>query len=614
MSTFVTARAAALHLFALAFVAGCVSPLPDAPYSFPETGARLAATIYLTSDGPDRDDAVARFPAVAGGETRVALASVDLLPISARVSCSGEAQLRAADDTGLGLYMRPGAQIQVRVPPRWAHRLPQLVLPPDTARCQIDWGDGHSLPLLRDGEPAPVPTSAPACTPPEVSRADPLARAFFVERALSQTCARPTGQFALFPNELDALQFRLERLTGASVDRTELASGNPDLPLDFSNAPHFDEIVVSYLQVRADLSGYLVARALAFHAARGAKVRIAVSDTLTLPLDRQLFQRLAAQYPNVQIQYFRYLPRGFAPFARLAGAFSKSHHIKIFAGLSQEPGASFALVGGRNLHDGFFFPDLETPPKRPFLHDYTEAAINPVAYVNYYEDFEIGLFDRAIVDDVVAQFDRFWTRDQRGSVMAEPEAPVAAQAAGNDGFVRHFLSLPWADNFAQERLFVDMIDAAEHEILVMSPFLYPTAAIDAALQRAAKRGVRVTLVSRFIGDEPVSVATNALNAVYADSRRDAFAFYAYAPGAKLTHTKLIVIDDRLAIVTSTNLNRRSFFGDTENGFVFLDRAVARALRSEIDAAIADAEPFPEGVGLQWLAKIINALPSLANQF
>lgn len=613
MSPNVSVRTA-LQLFTLALVAGCSLTLPEAPRGFPDTGARLEATIYITAKGPDRADAVARFPAAAGGETRIALASVDLRPISARVRCSGEARLRATDDTGPGLYMRPGAQVQVRVPPRRAHRLPRLVLPPDTARCQIDWGDGHSLRLLRDGEPVPVSTSAPACTPPEVSHTDPLARAFFAERALSQTCSRPTGTFAIYPDELDALQFRLERLTGASVNRTELATGNPDLPLDFSNAPHFDEIVVSYLQVRADLSGYLVARALAFHAARGTRVRIAVSDSLALPLDKRLFQRLAAQYPNVQLQYFRYLPRGFAPFARLSGAFTKSHHIKIFAGLSREPGASFALVGGRNLHDGFFYPELEAPPKRPFLHDYSEPAINPVAYVNNYEDFEIGLFDRAVVGDVVAQFDRFWKRDQRGSVMVGIEKATAAPAVGKDGLVRHFLSLPWADGFAQERLFVDLIDASGHEILVMSPFLYPTAAIDAALLRAAKRGVRVTLVSRFIGDEPVSVATNALNAAYADRRRDAFAFFAYAPGAKLTHTKLVVIDDRLAIVTSTNLNRRSFFGDSENGFLFLDRAVARALRGEVEAAIADAEPFPEGAGLQWLAKIINALPPLANQF
>lgn len=617
MGVFQFSRRVGARLVALAMLAGCAMPAAETPRSFPTTGARLAATVYLSERGPDQTSAAFLHPAVAGGETRINIASTARRAFAARLRCTGPARLLAPGEIGPGRYLRPGATRAVQVPATGAGRTPVLVLPAGTQACDITWGQGKRLPLRREDAPAAVaPIPTPACAAPVRAPADPLARAFFAERDLDQTCARPTGAYALYPDEIAALQVRLERLTGARVPHAVLAQGDPEMVLDFSRAPTFDEIVVSYLHVRADISGYLVARALAFHAARGTKVRIIVTDALALAADRRLFQALAAQYPNVQLQYFSYRPNGFAPVERLVGSFRNAHHIKIFAGLSAEPGVSFALVGGRNLHDGFFYPLLKNPPKLPFLEDYTDTSVNPLDFLDSYEDFEIGLFDRAVVADVVAQFERFWARDSNGEVMASPAGDGARPPATRraDGLVRHFLSLPWADGRAQEAMFVDVFDAAQSEIVAVSPFFYPTPAIDAALLRAAARGVRVRIVSRYVSDEPPAIGVNALNADYVTRRRDAFTFYAYSPQERLTHTKLYVVDKRLAIVTSTNLNNRSFGGDGENGFVFLDRTVARDIQTLTDTMIARSEPFPLALANRWLGAAINAVPGLADQF
>ena len=617
MGVFQISRRVGARLAALALLAGCAVPGAEPPRSFSTTGARLAAIVYLSERGPDQAGAAFLYPAVAGGETRINIASTARRPFAARLSCTGPARLLATGEIGPGRYLRPGATRAVQVPATGAGRTPVLVLPTGTQACDITWGQGKHLPLRREGAPGTAaPIATPACAAPVHPPADPLARAFFAERDLDQTCARPTGAYALYPDEIAALQLRLERLTGARVPHSVVAQGDPEMMLDFSHAPRFDEIVVSYLHVRADISGYLVARALAFHAARGTKVRILVTDTLALATDRWLFQALAAQYPNVQLQYFRYRPNGFAPVERLVGSFRNSHHIKIFAGLSPQPGVSFALVGGRNLHDGFFYPLLENPPKLPFLEDYSDSSLNPLDFLNSYEDFEIGLFDRAVVADVMAQFERFWARDSNGEVMAPPagEGARAPEPRRADGLVRHFLSLPWADGRAQEAMFVDVFDAARSEIVAVSPFFYPTPAIDAALLRAAARGVRVRIVSRYVSDEPPAIAVNALNTDYVNRRRDVFTFYAYSPQERLTHTKLYVVDERLAIVTSTNLNNRSFGGDGENGFVFLDQTVARDIQTLTNAIIARSEPFPRALANGWLGEVINAVPGLADQF
>lgn len=605
---------------ALGVLASCTMPERGQVETIPPEGAQLEATVYVSARGPDQADAQFDIPWLDAKETRVSIASIEQGPMSAALECDGEARLRAPGEIGAGAFMRPGALKRFTLPSRYDGQTPTLVLPNETERCVLSWGDDNRLLLVRenigDPEVARLDAQPVGCSPAAVA-GDPLARAFFEERSLSQTCPRPTGSYALYADETEALRLRLEKLTGSPVTRAAVAKGDPDMPLDFTNAPYYDEIVVSYLQVRADISGYLMARALAFHAARGTKVRIAVSGSLALPKDERLFRSLAAQYPNVQLQYFKYAPQGVAPGEKLTAFFTRSHHVKIFAAYSQEPGHSFALVGGRNLHDGFFYPDLEDRnPGLPFLINYDVGSLNPLNYIDYYEDFEIGLFDQQVVAGLVAQFGQFWNRDARGALMAETidDARGTDTVTGRDGLVRHFLSTPWSDGISQEALYVDLIDAARHDITAISPFLYPTPAIDAGLVRAADRGVHVRLVTRLLSDEPLAFVVAGPSSEYFDRRKDLFDFYHYEPEGGVAHTKLIAIDDRVAVVASTNLNRRSFFGDSENGFVFLDRQVARDIRAEVENAIRAASPATATPGFIRLGKAILAIPALINQF
>ncbi|WP_188529072.1 phospholipase D-like domain-containing protein [Sinisalibacter lacisalsi] len=583
-----TIRARALAALAgLAVLAACAVPVVTPPRGPDPGGALLEATIYLSAAGPDRADARFDFPRHGAAETRITLASSLPAATGARLSCDGPARLV----TGAlpGLYLRPGAERRFTLPGRHGEVMPRIVLPPETGACRLDWA-GHSLALVAEDRADPVNVRrdlrSDTCIRPPDEALDPLARAFFAARPLSLTCARPTGETRLLGDEIEALAIRLERLTGAPISRARLASGDPDMPLDFSRAPRFEQIVVSTLHIRADLSGYLLARALAFHAARGTKVRLMVSNGLMFGKDRRLIEALAYQHPNVQIQYYRWEPEGpIASGGTLLDRYQRSNHVKLFAAIAEEPGHDFAIVGGRNLHDMFFLPELTNRPTRPFLHDYENARglDNIFAFFSPYEDFEIALLDRAVVGDVISQFGKFWHRDRRGSLSAAQVAgEVVRSDAPREGLVRHFLSLPWADAQTQEALYVDLIDAARSEIVSISPFTYPTPAIDAALARAAGRGVRVRLITREVGGEPPAVFVNGLNTNYFQRRAELFDMRVYTPENRLLHTKIFVVDRRAAIVASTNLNIRSFLHDTENGFVFLDRAVAERLHDMVE--------------------------------
>lgn len=605
------ALAIAAMVVAFALLAGCTPPPPGPPLGFPQSGARLAATVYLSARGPDRPDASLRYPSAAGGETRLTLAPTDRRPMSLALRCDGPARLWQAGERGPGRYLRRGGLRRVRLPGKGQGALPVLALPAETAVCEVSWGAGHRLRLLRDGAPATPPSRAPACPMPPDAPDDPLARAFFVSRPLDQTCAAPAGGFALVPGKLEALKWRLDRLTGSDVPLAQLAITDPDMTLDFSHAPRFDEIIVSYLAIRADLSGWLTMRTLAAHAAAGTRIRIMTTASLNAPLDRAPLEALAAQYPNVSVQFFRFPVTapgdGWKPLGR-------SSHVKLFLGLSPDPGRSFALVGGRNLVDGFFFDHETTFPGHPALRSYGAAARGMpwYGYFSLYDDFEIALTDRARVAEIAAQFKRYFEHEARHAVMRP--RPHARVAEGGRGYVRHFISLPWADGRAQERFYVDLFDAAQREIFVVSPFTYPTPAIAAALRRAAARGVDVRIVTRRGADEPPALFTRALNARFERENRDRFRFRLYDHGATMLHAKIVLIDSRAAIVASSNLNRRSFLQDSENGLVFLGGPAVAALKGVAERYWAESAAAPDTGSYALPRAVFSLLPGLEQSF
>lgn len=602
--------------WALLALAACSLPEPRPPRSLEAASAQLKADVFLSARGPARADARFDFPVQTGATTRLTLVSTAPRPMPAELSCDGAARLEAA---GQNLYLRPAATRRFSLPVKHHAPPPVLILSSGSTRCSLRWGEGRQMALVRedlgDPEVARLDRRVASCHRPDPAGLDPLERVFWADRPLSQGCAAPTGAVTLLPGELEALKYRMDKLTGSDIAPAALAARDPAMALDFSHAPHFDQVVISYLLIRSDYAGYLVARALAFHAARGTKVRIIASATLMEDFDRRLFETLASDYPNVQIQYYTWPAQ--SPGQAL-DTVQRSNHVKLFLGLSSNPGRSFAIVGGRNLTEGFFLPGKGDYPDQPFLHSYAREAgtLQGVVFHSVYDDFEVALTDDARVADLAAQFGKYWNRDRAHELMVPAASASAVGGAPRGGVVRHFISLPWADGQDHEAYYADLMDAARHDIDIVSPMTYPPPALQAALERAAARGVRVRLVCRRNADEPPSDFTGALNAEFMTRGWDRFEIRSFLPpGEKVgLHTKLIVIDGRLAVVASSNLNQRSYYHDTENGLVFLDTGVADRLQAVFEGYWAGAQSRPYEGDYRLLQGLFDAFPALRQYF
>ncbi len=584
----------------------------------PSENWRLAeANLYLDLEGPTDPAAEFLFPAQGAYETSISLNSLATRDLQVSIGCDGVARLYGV--AAHPVHIRAGKVVDLTLE-RESHAKVHLTVGPEVTTCNLSWGDGHQMALRHEDLARPDLARLDAretyCASPEPARMDALEAAFYADRWLSQTCAQATGNVTLLSDSVEALNARFEALTGRKVSKTQLMQGDPDMALDFSQAPQLDLIYVSYLLLRADYTGALLKRMLAWHAARGSIVRILVADRLMLDLDRALYEDLAARFPNVQIQYFKWTKPGLKTPGDLIDTVQLSHHIKIFATLSRQPGRSRFIVGGRNHWDGFFFDDPFDMTAYPELRTYnTDAdAFFSLLYHSIYEDFEITLQGDEIVKDFMAHLSTFWHRDTRSHASRTMSVAGPVSGAPRDGRTRHFMSLPWADNHAQEAFVVELLDAAQKEITIVSPFMYPTPAIVNAMLRARARGVPVIVVLRVDSTDPSGAFVTALNRGFVQDWAGDFEVYEYVPGRRMLHTKLILIDGRLSVVTSSNLNRRSFLYDSENGLVFLDRAVTARLQAVVDGYLVNANRQVPGGELPLFDRTLNSLTDLWRYF
>jgi cardiolipin synthase A/B len=177
---------------------------------------------------------------------------------------------------------------------------------------------------------------------------------------------------------------------------------------------------------------------------------------------------------------------------------------------------------------------------------------------------------------LVAQLSTLWHRDPQTNVVRPYSMSVPARTAHTG--MRHFISVPYTDNMALERWYVGIIDAATQSVEIVTPYLSPTPSIVAALLRAHARNVSVTILARvnLNGDIGGQILTN-LNKLFIEKYADVFEIHEYRPPKSLLHAKVMMVDRQLSIVSSVNLNNRSFRHDTENGVAVLDKAFYKKL-------------------------------------
>ena len=139
--------------------------------------------------------------------------------------------------------------------------------------------------------------------------------------------------------------------------------------------------------------------------------------------------------------------------------------------------------------------------------------------------------------------------------------------------------------------FAELMHSAREELVVTTPYFVPNDQVLFALTSAARRGVDVILALPKRNDSIVVAGTS--RSYYQDLVGAGVRLFEYRCG--LLHAKTMVVDRKVGLIGSANLDRRSFELNFENNILFADEAFAAVLRARQEEYLADSDEVTQAV-------------------
>jgi cardiolipin synthase A/B len=191
-----------------------------------------------------------------------------------------------------------------------------------------------------------------------------------------------------------------------------------------------------------------------------------------------------------------------------------------------------------------------------------------------------------------------------------PEIASLPEGDANDGVAHMFSSSPTHGADDMELMYLMAITAASRSIHLASAYFVPNGLAINALVEAARRGVKVRIVTpgKRIDTHTVREASRAC---WGDLLAAGIEIHEYQP--TMFHCKLLVVDEFLVSVGSTNFDSRSFKLNDEANLNIYDREFALQQSAIFDADIEKSHlvTYEEWLHRPMLEKLIEkAVPLL----
>lgn len=172
------------------------------------------------------------------------------------------------------------------------------------------------------------------------------------------------------------------------------------------------------------------------------------------------------------------------------------------------------------------------------------------------------------------------------SLLAAMLAAIGAAGHRNEHSVEVVWSGPVADGMqgrSTRAVAAELIDSATQRVHVATYSATKSSPYVTSLKAAIARGIEVTLVVD-LAHQPVAVemlAGELAGSMIIDLLPREDGQYA------IMHAKLVLVDDRVALVTSANFSESAADRNLEAGVIVRDPNVVRGMREHLDALLAD---------------------------
>lgn len=347
----------------------------------------------------------------------------------------------------------------------------------------------------------------------------------------------------------------LDRMAQAMTGFPPSTASRVDLMIDGSAT--YDALVVAiesaqrhihveYYIYAGDRTGTRIRDALIARAKAGVKVRMLL-DGVGSKLARKF--ALPLHEAGVELAFFHPVRWWMAPFSRPKLNMRSHRKIVICDG-------KIGFTGGINVTDD----ENESLNPKAFhdLHLRVEGDAVRWLQVAWLEDWQY-VTKKTVTDDAL------FAEPAPGSIRAQ----VIPAGPDNDWEPIH-------------RTQVEAIHRAEERVWLATPYFVPSRAALFALEGAAMRGLDVRVMVPKRSDS--RLVTAAARSYFDKLLKAGVRVYEFGP--RMLHSKVLLVDDELAMVGTSNFDTRSFSLNFEIVMLFCDHGVAKALEASLVADMA----------------------------
>jgi cardiolipin synthase len=144
-----------------------------------------------------------------------------------------------------------------------------------------------------------------------------------------------------------------------------------------------------------------------------------------------------------------------------------------------------------------------------------------------------------------------------------------------------------SDRFTLARVaFQSLIESADTQVRINTPYFLPDRALRRAFIRTARRGVQIRLILPGVGTDQKWVRL-ASRRMYGGLLKAGVRIFEYRPA--MMHAKILLVDDSWALIGTTNMDNRSFEHNDEVNLAMRDGEVIDRLGQDFEADLAVCE-------------------------
>ena len=295
----------------------------------------------------------------------------------------------------------------------------------------------------------------------------------------------------------------------------------PQLLSDLKQAKHY--IFMEYFIVTEGVMWDSVKQVLKQKAAAGVEVRFVYDDLGSIGcLPKRLRQELTAAGIHVM---------AFNPFRpALSAVMNNRNHRKITV-----IDGYIAYTGGFNLADEY---------------------INQRKRFGHWKDTGVRIYGDAAYSLTLMcleLWNAFFETDDTGEKYRPHR--YHARSFPSDGFVQPYCNSPFENETLAQDVYLDLLAQANQYVYIFTPYLAIDDEMQHALCMAAQRGVDIRIVTPGIPDK--RMVYSLTRSYYESLIRAGVRIYEYTPG--FIHAKSYLVDDRIGVVGTINMDYRSLY-------------------------------------------------------